>query len=119
MPYANEKQKRSIQPFNHTKIIPTLRAVAAAKTTRRSAPGKPRTGGDAARTPNHKPSGAGAPGKQARRQAERRSLPAADRRRAAETLRALRRIEPSAGRHVVESISDAEADYRRRHSYGV
>jgi hypothetical protein len=119
MPYANEKQKRSIQPSNHNQIIPTVRAVAAAKTARRSAPGKPRTGGDAARAPNHKPTGAGASGKQGRRQAERRSLPAADRRRAAETLRALRQIEPSAGRHIAESISDAEAERRRRHGYGV
>jgi hypothetical protein len=118
MPYANEKQKRSIQPVHNPQIIPTLRANSPTKTTRRSAPGKPRTDSDAARTSNHKPSSAGASGKQTRRQAERRSLPAADRRRAVETLRALRQIEPSAGRHIAESISDAEADYRRRHGYG-
>ena len=100
-----------------TRTVSTLRQSSATAPSRRSAPGI--TGGSAAGVAKDKEGGSKAQARRQKRNAEQRSLSPAEGRRAADTLRALRQIEPSAGRHPVESISEGEADHRRRYSYGV
>jgi len=114
-------------------IAATIRAVRAAvssrakqqpQAARRSAPepngraSQPRLGSNTGRSTDEQRQGVPPTRRQARRYAERRSLPASERRRAVETLRVLRQIAP-AGTKRPESISDTEAERRRRFGYGI